>query len=37
MDLTPLDIRNQEFRTKTFGGLDRDEVQAFFDSSGSRI
>jgi cell division initiation protein len=29
MDLTPLDIRNQEFRTKTFGGLDRDEVQAF--------
>jgi len=29
MDITPLDIRNQKFNTKTLGGLDPDEVQAF--------
>jgi len=29
MDITPLDIRNQKFSTKTLGGLDPDEVQAF--------
>lgn len=29
MDMTPLDIRNQEFRKKTLGGLDSEEVQAF--------
>ncbi|MCL2207535.1 MAG: DivIVA domain-containing protein [Fibromonadales bacterium] len=29
MDITPLDIRNQKFGTKTLGGLDPDEVQAF--------
>lgn len=29
MEMTPLDIRNQEFRRKTFGGLDPEEVQAF--------
>ena len=29
MKLSPLDIRNQQFKTKTFGGLDADEVRAF--------
>ncbi len=29
MKLTPLDIRKQEFRKKTFGGFDPEEVMAF--------
>ena len=29
MEMTPLDIRKQEFRKKSFGGLDPEEVQAF--------
>ncbi len=29
MDLTPLDIRKQEFRKKSFGGFDGEEVMAF--------
>jgi len=29
MELTPLDIRNQKFGVKKFGGLDSEEVQAF--------
>lgn len=32
MELTPLDIRNQAFRTKRFGGVDAAEVKAFLDS-----
>lgn len=29
MELTPLDIRNQTFNTKRFGGFDPEEVRAF--------
>lgn len=29
MELTPIDIRNQEFRRRTFGGIDGEEVTAF--------
>lgn len=29
MNMTPLDIRNQEFRKKTLGGVDPEEVHAF--------
>lgn len=29
MELTPLDIRNQNFHSKKFGGLDPEEVKAF--------
>ncbi len=29
MELTPLDIRNQSFHAKKFGGLDAEEVKAF--------
>jgi cell division initiation protein len=29
MELTPLDIRNQKFGTKTLGGYDPEEVQTF--------
>lgn len=29
MELTPLDIRNQSFHSKKFGGLDPEEVKAF--------
>src|SRR5574344_1580370 len=32
MELTPLDIRNQTFHTKRFGGVDAAEVKAFLDS-----
>jgi len=35
MDITPLDIRNQKFSTKTLGGLDPDEVQAFLNQVAS--
>ena len=27
MELTPLDIRNQTFHKKNFGGIDPDEVR----------
>ena len=30
MELTPLDIRNQTFHTKRFGGFDPEEVKAQF-------
>ncbi len=33
MELTPLDIRNQTFHKKRFGGLDPDEVRAFLDTA----
>ncbi len=33
MDLTPLDIRNQTFKTRHFGGLDKDEVKAFLETA----
>lgn len=29
MELTPIDLRNQEFKRKRFGGIDPEEVQAF--------
>lgn len=29
MELTPIDIRNQEFRRRTFRGIDGEEVAAF--------
>ena len=31
MELTPLDIRKQEFRRKSFGGLDPAEVEGFLE------
>lgn len=37
MQLTPQDIRNQEFAKKTFGGLDTDEVNAFLVQVSSQI
>lgn len=33
MELTPLDIRNQTFHKKRFGGFDPDEVKAFLDTA----
>lgn len=33
MELTPLDIRNQTFRAKRFGGFDPDEVKAFLETA----
>lgn len=33
MELTPLDIRNQTFRTKHFGGYDPEEVKAFLETT----
>ncbi len=33
MELTPLDIRNQTFHTKRFGGFDPEEVKAFLETS----
>lgn len=32
MELTPLDIRNQSFTTKRFGGFHPDEVRAFLET-----
>jgi cell division initiation protein len=32
MKVTPLEIRQKQFEKKTFGGIDRDEVQAFLNS-----
>lgn len=33
MELTPLDIRNQTFKAKRFGGVDPDEVKAFLETA----
>jgi DivIVA domain-containing protein len=33
MELTPLDIRNQTFRSKRFGGVDPAEVKAFLETA----
>lgn len=33
MELTPLDIRNQTFHTKRFGGFDPEEVKTFLETS----
>ncbi len=33
MELTPLDIRNQTFRSKRFGGVDPSEVKAFLETA----
>lgn len=35
MELTPLDIRNQTFHTKHFGGYDPEEVKAFLDTAAA--
>lgn len=32
MKVTPLEIRQKQFEKKTFGGIDKDEVQAFLNS-----
>jgi cell division initiation protein len=34
MELTPLDIRNQEFKKKNWGGYDPEEVRAFLSQLG---
>lgn len=33
MELTPLDIRNQTFHKKNFGGVDGEEVKAFLETA----
>jgi len=33
MELTPLDIRNQTFSTKRFGGINPEEVKAFLETA----
>ena len=33
MELTPLDIRNQTFHKKNFGGIDPEEVKAFLETA----
>ena len=33
MELTPLDIRNQTFHKKNFGGIDAEEVKAFLETA----
>ncbi|MEE1067129.1 MAG: DivIVA domain-containing protein, partial [Fibrobacteraceae bacterium] len=33
MELTPLDIRNQTFHSKRFGGCDPEEVKAFLETA----
>ena len=35
MELTPLDIRNQTFHSKSFGGYDPDEVKAFLETTAT--
>ena len=35
MELTPLDIRNQTFHKKSFGGLDAEEVKAFLGTAAN--
>ena len=35
MELTPLDIRNQTFHKKSFGGIDAEEVKAFLETAAT--
>lgn len=35
MELTPLDIRNQTFHKKSFGGIDPEEVKAFLETAAN--
>lgn len=35
MELTPLDIRNQAFHKKNFGGVDGEEVKAFLETAAT--
>ncbi|MCF0216508.1 MAG: DivIVA domain-containing protein [Fibrobacteraceae bacterium] len=35
MELTPLDIRNQTFHKKNFGGIDPEEVKAFLETAAT--
>ncbi len=35
MELTPLDIRNQSFHKKSFGGIDAEEVKAFLETAAT--
>lgn len=35
MELTPIDIRNQEFKRRTFGGVDSEEVAVFLQQVAS--
>lgn len=35
MELTPLDIRNQNFHKKKFGGIDAEEVKAFLETAAN--
>lgn len=37
MDLTPLDVRNQTFRKKSWGGLDPEEVSAFLNQVATNM
>ena len=37
MELTPLDIRNQTFHKKNFGGIDPDEVKAFLETAATAL
>ena len=37
MELTPLDLRNQTFAKKTFGGFDPDEVHAFLNQAAGEL
>ena len=35
MELTPLDIRNQTFHKKSFGGIDAEEVKSFLETAAT--
>ena len=37
MELTPLDIRNQTFHKKNFGGIDPEEVKAFLETAAGAV
>ena len=37
MELTPLDLRNQTFAKKTFGGYDPEEVHAFMNQAATEL
>ena len=37
MELTPLDLRNQTFAKKTFGGYDPEEVHAFLNQAAAEL
>lgn len=37
MELTPLDLRNQTFNKKTFGGYDPEEVHAFLNQAATEL